>query len=61
MRGAGSLHPLVCELGQRYLDRIARLDVEIAELDKRLRRISKDDEMAKRLQSMPGVGRSPSR
>jgi transposase len=46
----------VHELGQRYLDHIARLDVEIAELDKRLRRPSKDDETAKRLQSMPGMG-----
>lgn len=56
MRDTGSLHPLVRELGQRYLDHIARLDVEIAELDKRLRRLSKDDETAKRLQSMPGMG-----
>jgi transposase len=31
LRDTGSLHPLVCELGQRYLDHIARLDVEIAE------------------------------
>src|ERR1700728_2445166 len=53
MRDTGSLHPLVCELGQRYLDHIARLDLEIAEFDKRLRRLSKDDETAKRLQSMP--------
>ena len=56
MRDTGSLHPLVCELGQRYLDHIGRLDVEIAELDKRLRRSCKDDETAKRLQSMPGMG-----
>jgi len=56
MRDTDSLHPLVCELGQRYLEHIARLDVEIAELDKRLRRFSKDDETAKRLQSMPGMG-----
>ena len=28
---AAALHPLVRELGQRYLDHIARLDVEIAE------------------------------
>src|SRR5215813_9212683 len=56
MRDTGSLHPLVHELGQRYLDHIARLDVEITELDKRLRRPSKDDEMAKHLQSMPGMG-----
>jgi transposase len=56
MRDTGSLHPLVCELGERYLEHIARLDVEIAELDKRLRQSSKDDETAKRLQSMPGMG-----
>jgi transposase len=56
MRDTGSLHPLVRELGQRYLDHIARLDVEIAELDTRLRRSSKDDETAKRLQTMPGMG-----
>jgi len=56
MQDTGSLHPLVRELGQRYLEHIARLDVEIAELDKRLRRSSKDDETAKSLQSMPGMG-----
>jgi len=56
MQDTGSLHPLVRELGQRYLDHIARLDAEIAELDKRLRQLSKDDETAKRLQTMPGMG-----
>src|SRR5262249_44887271 len=50
----GTLHPLVRELGQRYLDHIARLDVEVAALNKRLRRHCKDNEMSKRLQSMPG-------
>jgi transposase len=52
----GSVHPLVRELGQRYLNHIARLDVEVAALDKRLRRLTKDDEMSIRLQSMPGIG-----
>ena len=52
----GSVHPLVRELGQRYLDHIARLDVEVAGLDKRLRRLAKDDEASIRLQSMPGIG-----
>ena len=52
----GSVHPLVRELGQRYLDHIDHLDVEIAELDKRLRRLSKDDETSNRLQTMPGIG-----
>ena len=56
MQDTGSLHPLVRELGQRYLDHIARLDVEIAELDKRLRQLSNEDEAAKRLQTMPGMG-----
>jgi transposase len=51
-----SLHPIVRELGQRYLDHLAHLDVEIAELDKRLRRLAKDDETSKRLQRMPGMG-----
>src|SRR4029077_17400635 len=40
----GSVHPLVREPGQRYLNHIARLDVEVAELDKRLRQLTKDDE-----------------
>jgi transposase len=52
----GSVHPLVRELGQRYLDHIDHLDVEIAELDKRLQRLSKDDETSNRLQTMPGIG-----
>lgn len=52
----GSVHPLVRELGQRYLDHIARLDVEVAEFDKRLRQLTKDDETSIRLQSMPGIG-----
>jgi len=56
MQDTGSLHPLMRELGRRYLDHIARLDAEIAELDKRLRQLSKDDETAKRLQTMPGMG-----
>ncbi len=34
MRDTHSLHPLVCELGQRYLEHIARRGTEIAELDK---------------------------
>jgi hypothetical protein len=31
MRDTDSLHPLVRELGQRYLDHIGRLDVEITD------------------------------
>ena len=50
------LHPLVRELGQRYLDHIDRLDIEIAQLDKQLRRLAKDDETSNRLQSLPGMG-----
>jgi transposase len=56
MRDTGSLTRSCANLSQRYLDHIGRLDVEIAELDKRLRRSSQDDETAKRLQSMPGMG-----
>jgi transposase len=56
LQDTSSLHPLVRELGQRYLDHIARLDVEIAELDKWLRRLSKDNETSKCLQTMPGIG-----
>ena len=56
LRDTGSLHPLVRELGQCYLDHIARLDVEIAELDKRLQQPSKDDERAKRLEEHAGDG-----
>ena len=39
-----SLPSLVRELGQRYLDLITRLDGEIAELEKRLRRLTRDNE-----------------
>lgn len=51
-----TLHPMVRDLSHRYLDRIGRLDVEIAELDKRLRQSAKDDEASKRLQTLPGIG-----
>ena len=44
------------ELGQRYLDLITRLDGEIAELEKKLRRLTKDNEASARLQTMPGIG-----
>jgi hypothetical protein len=54
--GEGSVHPLVRELGQRYLDHIARLDVEIGELEKRLRQLCRNDETSVRLQTMPGIG-----
>jgi transposase len=51
-----SLLPMVRELGQRYLDHISHLDGEIAELNQRLRRLSKNDAMSARLQTMPGIG-----
>ena len=54
--GEGSVHPLVRELGQRYLDHIARLDVEIGELDKSLRQLCRTNETSVRLQTMPGIG-----
>ena len=53
---ATSLPGIVRELGQRYVDHIARLDVEIGELDKRLRQLVRDDETSKRLQTLPGIG-----
>jgi transposase len=54
--GEGSVHPLVRELGQRYVDHIARLDVEIGELEKRLRQLCRTNETSLRLQTMPGIG-----
>jgi transposase len=50
------VHPLLRELGQRYLDHIARLDIEIGELEKRLRQLCRNDETSVRLQTMPGIG-----
>jgi hypothetical protein len=46
----------VRELGQRYLDHIARLDVEIGELDESLRQLRRTNETSVRLQTMPGIG-----
>jgi len=54
--GEDSVHPLVRGLGQRYLDHIARLDVEIGELDKSLRQLCRTNETSVRLQTMPGIG-----
>src|SRR5215475_15141595 len=42
--GEDSVHPLVRELGQRYLDHIACRDVEIGELDKSLRQLCRTNE-----------------
>ena len=47
---------LVRELGQQYLEHIDRLSTEITGLEQRLRRLSKDDETAVRLQTVPGIG-----
>jgi transposase len=51
-----TLPALVRELGQQYLEHIDRLSTEIAGLEQRLRRLSKDDETAVRLQTVPGIG-----
>lgn len=51
-----TLHPIVRDLGHRYVDHIARLDAEISELDKQLRRCTKEDETTARLQTVPGIG-----
>ena len=50
------MHPLVRELGQQYLEHIDRLTTKITELEQHLHRLSKDDETAVRLQTMPGIG-----
>ena len=51
-----TLPALVRELGQQYLEHIDRLSTEITGLEQRLRRLSKDDETAVRLQTVPGIG-----
>jgi transposase len=61
MQDTGSLHPLVRELGQRYLDHIARLDAEIAELDKKLRRPPRTMRPRSVFRACRGWGRLPPR
>ena len=50
------LPDLVRELGGVLLDRIAALDAKIAELDKEIAAQARQDEAARRLMTIPGVG-----
>ena len=46
----------VRDLGQIYLDQIDRLTARIADLDAKMKRAAKDADLARRAQTMPGVG-----
>ncbi len=46
----------VRDLGQIYLDQIDGLTARIAELDAKMKRAAKDADLARRAQTMPGVG-----
>ena len=46
----------VRELGQVYLEQIEGLNARVAELDGKMRRASKEADLARRAQTMPGVG-----
>ena len=46
----------VRDLGQMYLVQIAELNARVAELDQKMRCAAKEADVARRLQTMPGVG-----
>lgn len=50
------LPDLVRHLGRLYLDQIAQLGAEIEKLDKRIVAAAKENGVARRLQTMPGIG-----
>jgi len=50
------LPDLVRHLGQLYLEQIARLRAEIEKLDERIVAAAKENGVARRLQTMPGIG-----
>ncbi len=52
----GALPDLVRDLGRLYLDRIAQISAEIGKLDKRIAAAAKENDLARRLQTMPGIG-----
>ncbi|BAB52415.1 transposase [Mesorhizobium japonicum MAFF 303099] len=52
------LPPMVREIGRTYLDQIAVYTEEIADLEKKLHAEAAGGEVTKRLQTMPGIGRS---
>lgn len=50
------LPDLVRDLGRLYLDRIAQISAEIDKLDKRITAAARENGVARRLQTMPGIG-----
>lgn len=54
--GHDDLPLMARELGQLYLEQIEVLDARIAKLDEKIKATSKEPGVARRLQTMPGVG-----
>gem|GEM_PF-2403844 len=54
--GATALPAEVRELGQMYLAPIEGVNARVAELDQKMRCAAKAADMARRAQTMPGVG-----
>lgn len=52
----GALPDLVRDFGRLYVDRIAQISAEIGKLDKRIAAAAKENDLARRLQTMPGIG-----
>ena len=50
------LPPMVVDLGHMYLEHIALLTGKVQELEKKLRAEASRHDMARRLQTMPGIG-----
>lgn len=50
------LPDLIRALGRLYLDQIAQLGAEIEKLDRRILAAARDNGVARRLQTMPGIG-----
>ncbi|SEM42872.1 Transposase [Roseovarius azorensis] len=50
------LPDLVRDLGRIYLDRVAQISAEIAALDKRITEAARENDVARLLQTMPGIG-----
>lgn len=50
------LPDLVRDLGRLYLDQVAQISAEIAALDKRITEAARENDIARRLQTMPGIG-----
>ena len=51
-----SLPDLVLDMGRLYLDRIAGLSAEIDNLNTRIAAAAKESDVARKLQTMPGIG-----